>query len=303
MDIVNTILQRQEPETPAPDNDMVDIVVTEAGKSGLHIMEPEDWASIVTLESLSDLNYNEVISAINSANPPIKVAYDKGDRAPFIEIRPPIQRVPNEGAMYVEMIDSSMRTCMFVADDGTVIQALKLSPNPDSIIVNSSKIVNRYNTMTRWVEEHWGDEIDTITISGSSFSLMSFQPQDNPTGLTVSNRNSTAAYLYFKELIRFYRTNGCLFQDNAYDHGVSDDEAAKNNDAVSVFLKGNPTFIQNHPMRGMIKERTLVRITLDYTSFLGYFENFDLIEDSNIPYRFTYNITFKSERTKLIVGV
>jgi hypothetical protein len=246
------------------------------------------------------MNKKELVSAIDSANPPTKVAYNIGDRAPFIEIRPPIQRVPNEGSMYVEMIDLNRRTCLFVAEDGTVIQALKLSPNPNSIIVNSSKTINRYNTMTRWVEEHWGDEIDMITISGSSFSLMAFQPA---VGLSVVNRNNTAAYLYMKELIRFYRTNGCLFQDNSYERATSDQTALSDDDAVYRFLRDNPTFYQNHPMRGMLKERVLIRITLDYISFLGYFENFDLIEDSSSPYRFTYNITFKSERTKLIVGV
>jgi hypothetical protein len=141
-----------------------------------------------------------------------------------------------------------------------------------------------------------------ITISGSSFSLMVFQPEGSPPGLSVANRNSTAAYSYMRELIRFYRTNGCLFYGNEYEQGNPDEEIPSES-AVYRFLTDNPSFYQNHPMRGMIKERVLIRITLDYTSFLGYFENFDLIEDSSSPYRFIYNITFKSERTKLIIGV
>jgi hypothetical protein len=286
-----------------PSNESTEKVRSLAEALGLDVKEYKNQATILSkavLNGMVEAEAKSSITALSTTNNVTKKAYEIGDRAPFIEIRPPIARVPNEVPMYAEMVDSNTRTCVFVAEDGTIIQALKLSPNPNSIIVNSSKMINRYNTMTRWVEEHWGDEIDMITISGSSFSLMAFQPA---VGLSVVNRNNTAAYLYLKELIKFYRTNGCLFQDNSYERAVSNKTELSDDDAVYRFLKDNPSFCHSHPMRGMIKERVLIRITLDYVSFLGYFENFDLIEDSASPYRFTYNITFKSERTKLIVGV
>jgi hypothetical protein len=161
--------------------------------------------------------------------------------------------------------------------------------------------------MTRWVEEHWGDENDSITFSGSTFSFMAYTPDPPKPGLTTAYRRDTQSYQMLKELVNFYRINGCIYQDGvtyATEDQISDPipNNSANIDATASFLKRFPEFVQRHPLEGTIRERLYIRITFDYVSFVGYFESFDLIEDSTNPYKMNYDIAFKSERTKYILG-
>jgi hypothetical protein len=233
-----------------------------------------------------------------------KVTLNSTDESRFVEIRPPIRRLPNETPVYIEMIDANMQPCAIQMSNGITIQALRLAPNPDTMTINSAKIVNRYNTMTRWVEEHWGDEMDTVNLSGSSFSFLSFVPDNVKPGLSVTNRRNTDSYKMIKELVKFYRTNGCIYQDR--DTYLSNDENSTNksaaSDSLDRFLSDNPSFRGNHPRAGMIQERLYIKFSFDYVSFIGYLESFDLIEDSASPYRLTYNIIYKAEKTIFVLG-
>ena len=49
--------------------------------------------------------------------------------------------------------------------------------------------------------------------------------------------------------------------------------------------------------QGFVHDRRFVRISYDYSAYIGYMESFDLTEDANNPFRFSYTITFKSEKT------
>jgi hypothetical protein len=221
----------------------------------------------------------------------------------FVEISPPIRKTPNNKPFFLEMLDANFKTCSIKMLDGTIIQALKLTPNPDTMTIASGKIINKYNTMTRWVEEHWGDEMDTVSVSGSSFSFMAFVPAN---GLTVANRRDTKAYQMLKELIKFYRTNGCIYQDSSTYVPVDDiASGAGQTTPESVadnFLSKHTYFYDHHPREGMIRERLYARISFDYVSFIGHFDSFDLIEDSGSPYRFTYSFSFKAEKTVYVLG-
>lgn len=194
--------------------------------------------------------------------------------------------------MFMDMVDTSlMRKAIYMGQD-FVVTTLKLTPNPENLTINSSKKISRYTTMTRWVEEHWGDEIDNIAFNGTSFSFFGYKGRDalGNTGLTHAYRESTQAYKYMKELAKFFKTNGCIYQ------GASDYEEPGYL-AVHDFLNGNSEFLDNHPRKGMIKERLYVRIVYDYLVLIGRFESFDMIEDSTSPYRFQYSLTFKAEKT------
>jgi len=233
-----------------------------------------------------------------------KIIVNSTDKNRFVEIRPPIRRLPNEIPVYMEMIDANLQPCSIQISNGVTIQALRLAPNPDTMTINSAKIVNRYSTMTRWVEEHWGDEMDVVNLSGSSFSFLSFVPEDVSPGLSVVSRRDTNAYKMIKELVKFYRTNGCIYQDR--DTYLSNDEISINkspeSNSVDKFLLENPSFKGNHPRAGMIQERLYIKLSFDYVSFIGYLESFDLIEDSASPFRMTYNIIYKAEKTSFVLG-
>jgi hypothetical protein len=248
----------------------------------------------------------DVLSAAQTKNGVTiqKVRLESSDLSRFIELRPPIRRLPDETPIYIEMIDSNFQPCAIQVSDGTVIQALRLAPNPDSMIINSSKIINKYNTMTRWVETHWGDELDTVNFSGSTFSLMAYKSDNVSPGLSVVNRQTTDTYKMLKELIRFYRTNGSLYQDSVtyVPENETSFETANQYSPTVRFLDTYPEFKNRHPREATIRERLYIRITFDFVSFIGYFEAFDLTEDASSPYRFTYSANFKSERTKFILG-
>lgn len=187
------------------------------------------------------------------------------------------------------------------------ILGIRLMINPASVSVNLAKIINRTQTMVGWIEDHWGEEIDTVTLQGSSAAFVIGSPSlaqagraavsqaadpykaearadfysylgvpeynlitpttrrmlETEPGLTVAQRRTTMSYREFKRLIEIFTTNGCIF-DN----------------------------------QGFVQERRYIRISYDYASYLGYFESIDLNEDANTPFRFTYTITFKSERTQ-----
>jgi len=191
-------------------------------------------------------------------------------------------------------------------EPGFLLTGLKFSPNPSTLSINSAKIINRYNTMTRWVEEHWGDEIDNVMFSGSSYSFMGYNLGSDiiDTGLTVGNRRSTYSYKFIKELARFFKSNGMIFQDNKTFDEISFDE--RNIGITSRFLIKtddiDPGFRERHPLTGVPKERLYANLYFDYVSFLGYLESFDIIEDSKNPFRFTYSCVFKSEKTTYYQG-
>lgn len=226
----------------------------------------------------------------------------------IVEIQPPyVRRVPNETPMIIDYVDANMYPVKIEFEDGARIEALKLTPNPDSMVISSSKIINRYNTMTRWVEEHWGDDLDSINFSGStySFSARINEGDSIGPGLTAIYRDSSEGYKFLKALIDIYRTNGYLYQEKAaYSKAKLITEQRLEVDYVMVnrFLLQNPSFRNHHPRHGMIRERLYNRISFDYVTFLGYFESFDITEDSSNPYRLLYSAVFKSEKTIWTVG-
>ena len=208
-----------------------------------------------------------------------------------VDLGVPIFEVPNslqkfDGIpVFFEMVDSSNVVQGVKFQDIYQVSTLKLTPNPDTLTINSSKKTNRYHTLVGWVEEHWGDDIDTVSLSGSSFSFFTLN-----NGLTNEFRDQTSAYNFIKELIHYYQVNGCIYQG-------SNDYEASNSLSVQEFLYNNYEFVNNHPRTGMIKERLYIKMYYDYLILFGRFETFDIIEDASVPFRFKYNIIFKAERT------
>jgi hypothetical protein len=224
------------------------------------------------------------------------------------DFHPSNRRKVSQGVPFImKMVDRNFRTSGIKISTGPADQSLfvmtgiKFSPNPTTLSINSSKIINRYNTMTRWVEEHWGEEIDNIMFSGSTLSFLGYGTGfTEDVGLTVKDRGFTMPYAMIREMARFFKTNGMIFQDNK----TYDDQSVRAS-STNSFLggSGNSALKEEHPLTGVPKERLYINLFFDYVSFLGYFESFDIIEESNSPYRFTYNCVFKAERTKYHQGL
>ena len=165
-----------------------------------------------------------------------------------------------------------------------IVQAIKLQINPGSISMNLSKIINRTRSMTGWVEYHWGEELDTITLQGSTAALIYDPAQVTTTvsttgvpissresaGLAVSNRQDSLTYKQFRNIVRVLSINGLVYNDP----------------------------VQNTPSAGFITKRYYMGLSYDYALYKGYIESIDIQENEENPYRFIYTITFKSEITE-----
>ena len=183
------------------------------------------------------------------------------------------------------------------ADKDDKIFGIELMINPASLSTNLSKIVNRTPTMTGFFEEHWGEELDTITFQGMTAafvtggndiyavrnSLSETSPvkqylqktknnaqvegvigstSDRELGLTTANRRKSVSYTHFKRFVDIVRINGCVYDSF-----------------------------------GFISKRYYILLSYGNSSFRGYFESIDVTESAANPFRFQYTITFKSEET------
>lgn len=182
--------------------------------------------------------------------------------------------------------------------ESEVLLGIELMINPASLSSNLSKIVNRTQTMTAFFEEHWGEELDTITFQGSTASFVtggndiysirntfsnaspaknylkntngvtqvlgsSGSTNDMELGLTTTRRRQSVSYIHFKRLIDIIRLNGCIY---------------------------DPNF-------GTITDRLYIQLFYGNSLFKGYFESVDVTESATSPFLFQYTITFKSEKT------
>ena len=217
------------------------------------------------------------------------------------EIRPYLRRLPNEIPMFLRMVDSNFQPYGIVMSSGWAVTALKICPNADTIAINSAKVINRYQTMTRWVEDHWGDEIDVINLSGSTFSFFGYGLNGRFPGLVAENRRLTESYKWMKEISRLFTVDGMIVQDNhVYEGSVGSLKVdGFVSAAVEQFLldEDNKRFIDNHPREGLVKERLYMNLVFDYLSCFGYLDTLDISESSTTPYRMTYTMVFKSEKT------
>jgi len=289
------------PDSKAPPNTPANVPASTAAK----IEETSPKANDPT--NTIDQSFLAVTPSVNNYNSNNGViTKSAADAGMFLEIRPSLRRLPDENPFLVEMIDARGQTCNIQYPDNTIVMALKIAPNPETLTINDGKIINRYNTMTRWIEEHWSDEMSTVSFSGSTFSFMAFVTSSTGPGLSVTNRRSTQSYQMLKELVRFYRANGCIYQDEStyipFSQIVSSATGDQTNTTSQAFLTKFPTFAVNHPRQGLVRERLYIKLTFDYVSFIGYFESFDITEDSTKPYKLIYNAIFKSEKTVYLLG-
>jgi hypothetical protein len=177
-----------------------------------------------------------------------------------------------------------------------VIYGVELMINPASLSTNISKIINRTQTMTCFIEDHWGEEIDTITLQGFTAAFVtgaqdiytSRVHQNSPTknylerttgavqgirgygsgihddeiGLTTSQRRRSVSYRHFKRLLDLFRVNGCFFDSF-----------------------------------GLVFKRYYIMVSYGSSAYKGFFESIDVTETAENPFRFQYTITFKSQET------
>jgi hypothetical protein len=205
---------------------------------------------------------------------------------------------PNKVKFIVQTVDGDGRPFKYTIGDCCVI-GLVLIVNPSSVSVNLSKIVNRTQTMTTWVEDHWGEELDTITFQGSSAGFLWEGPLPYVQGFQEGTRTTGQVQRVFNQY------NDISDLGSTEPHGVGDNDGLtvrRRRDTVAYnefrqFMQLANANSAIFDLRGMVSDRLFIQLSYDYACYRGYFESFDLTENAETPFRFIYTITFKSEKT------
>jgi hypothetical protein len=134
-----------------------------------------------------------------------------------------------------------------------LLPPLYMQYNPQSWNHSYKKIITRTQTLSAYIEEYWGDELDTISANSTTGGFIS---EDH--GYTTYFRRETKPFQKFQSILDIYNNNG-----NIYD------------------AKGN-----------IVKKGSVI-MYYDEGSYIGFFESLNYSEDSLNPYRFTFDFVFK----------
>jgi len=134
-----------------------------------------------------------------------------------------------------------------------ILPPLYMHINPQNMDQTFKKKTHRYQTFSAYVEEFWGEELDTISCNASTGGFIL-----KDMGLTALYRVQTQPYFKFQDILDIYRNNG-----NTYDNF------------------------------GRITKKGTIVLSYDEGTYYGYFENFNYTEDGDKPFKFIFDFTFK----------
>jgi len=146
-----------------------------------------------------------------------------------------------------------------------LIPPLMMLVNPADFTVSGTKVINESFAKGGWVVEHWGEELDSITVNGRTggFYVGNFLFEEKA-GLTRLQAQNSAAYQNLMALYLIYKNNGYNYE--------------KQFDRRRINSIGN------------------IRLYYDWTVYFGSFRNFRLIENAEKPFQFLYNFEFVPRR-------
>ena len=141
--------------------------------------------------------------------------------------------------------------------------SLVMHVNPANLNESHSKKKETIQTRGGFVEQHWGDELDEISASGSTGAFINIY-----TGLSSVMRQRSIAWDRFRDLYDLYRNNGSVYDPFG-----------------NIVLQGN------------------IALMYDMGVYIGYFKSFDYEETDASPFAFTLNWSFKvQERIMSVDG-
>jgi len=141
--------------------------------------------------------------------------------------------------------------------DGAEGAVMQLWIPPNQLEIQTAKRINRYLTRGAWIEEHWGEQLDTLTGSGSTGMWM-----HDDCGLVAGRRGETKAYWNFEDFLSMYRNNAAEYNT-----------------------------------RGKIIKQGQIYVYFQWKAWLGYFESFNDKETDKSPFRFELDFVFKAQKT------
>lgn len=132
---------------------------------------------------------------------------------------------------------------------------LVLWVNPSSLSIKYTRKVERIQTLGGWVEQHWGDDAESIDISmatGGFMRLYSGLSDVTSPATTGGSRRETLAYDTYLDMLALFHNNGSVYDVNG-----------------KVALQG------------------IIKMTFDGGVYLGWFNSFTVQESAEKPYQFT----------------
>jgi hypothetical protein len=130
---------------------------------------------------------------------------------------------------------------------------LTMKINPRNLDNSYSQLINRKRTLGGFIEEHWGEQLDSSSASGTTGEFF------GEFGLTNTMRRDTEAFKKFEELVTIYRNNGSVYDDHT----------------------------------GQIVAQGFVIMHYDSAIYQGFFESLNIVESSQKPYCLDYDFSFK----------
>jgi hypothetical protein len=160
--------------------------------------------------------------------------------------------------------------------------------------------------MVGFIEEHWGEELDTITFQGRSAAFVTGGNDIRSTRLYNSSVSPVKKYFSETQSIEQSLYTNLGLGKAPTSSGVQDFEVGvttgQRRDSVSYIqfkrivdlFRSNGCLFDN---QGFIKQRYYVMLSTGNSAYRGFFESIDITEEANNPFRFSFIITFKSEET------
>jgi hypothetical protein len=133
---------------------------------------------------------------------------------------------------------------------------LYLHVNPSSLDLGYSKVITRIQTLGGFVEQHFGDQLTTVSASMVTGGFISVER-----GLTTFDRRNTIAYRKFQQLLSVFKSNGSVYDD-----------------------------------RGVVQFNGRIRIVFGGGTYDGYFTNFEVSESAEKPFMFDLSFSFKATK-------
>ena len=148
-------------------------------------------------------------------------------------------------------------------DNNTLLlpEYLYLHVNPQNMDFSYDKLIDRTQTKGGFVEQHFGEELSSISASGSTGAFVSVQD-----GVTTYNRRDTIAYRKIMQLKDVFKNNGSVYDD-----------------------------------KGRVKFRGKIRIIFGGGIYDGFFTDFSISESADEPFNFqvSWSFTVEKERYEL----
>lgn len=138
---------------------------------------------------------------------------------------------------------------------------LVLHVNPSSMSVKYQRIVERTQTKSGFVEQHFGDGTQTLDFemaTGGFMRLWTGLSSNTSPNLTGGTRRETLAYNSYLDILALFHNNASVYD-----------------------------------IRGQVALQGKVKVTFDGGVFFGWFTSFTVSESADKPYQFSLSASFE----------